>query len=71
MFICRIYLLTKHKSMDINEFGLEKGKFYSKKEINDSGFIYVKKTTITMFYRKEDKVFVFKQNPENVKTIDF
>ena len=63
MFICRIYLLNKHKSMDINEFGLEKGKFYSKTELLEIDLVYLKETTITIFYRKSDKVFIFDAKP--------
>jgi hypothetical protein len=49
--------------MENNELDLKKGNFYSKKEIEENGLVYIKETTITMFYRKEDLVFIFDAKP--------
>ena len=42
---------------------LKKGELYSKKELIEKGMIYVKETTIAMFYRKDDSVFIFDAKP--------
>ncbi|MFZ4059542.1 MAG: hypothetical protein ACOYKE_15465, partial [Ferruginibacter sp.] len=38
---------------------LIKGNCYSKEEIESYGCKYIKETTITMFYRKGDTLYIF------------
>lgn len=45
--------------METLKSGLIKGNCYSKEEIESFGCKYIKKTTITMYYRKEDVLYIF------------
>ena len=45
--------------METLKSGLIKGNCYSKEEIESFGCKYIKETTITMYYRKEDVLYIF------------
>ena len=40
-----------------------KGNHYSKDELAVTGFKYLKETTITMYYRKENVLYIFEAKP--------
>ncbi len=37
---------------------------YSKEELNKKGYTYIKETTITLFYRKADMLYIFDAKPD-------
>ena len=41
------------------------GNCYTKAEIEAIGLLYVKSTSITMFYRKEDMLYIFEAKCNN------
>lgn len=47
------------------------GKHYSKEELNNQGFTYVKETTITLFYRKADILYIFDAKTDKRKKHKF
>ncbi len=49
--------------MKNDDFELVKDSFYSKNDLIKIGLVYIKETTITMFYRKEEVVYIFEAKP--------
>lgn len=47
------------------------GNSYSKEELNNQGFTYVKETTITLFYRKADILYIFDAKTDKRKKHKF
>lgn len=40
-----------------------KGYIYSQNELTENGLEYIKETTITLFYKKEDRLYIFEAKP--------
>lgn len=70
MFICQTYLEIR-KDMLNSELDLKKGEMYSKTELNEKGMVFIKETTIAMFYRRDNKVFIFDAKPAKCKRHKF
>jgi hypothetical protein len=50
--------------MDTQSHELIKGSCYTKADIQTFGCTYIKETSITMYYRKENYLYVFDAKPD-------